>query len=1668
MAEPSTAGDPPSHSHTHEGGKEESNLCRICRGEATEHEPLYHPCKCSGSIMYVHQECLMEWLSHSQKKHCELCKTSFRFTKLYSPDMPDKLPTRVFLSKAAAHTAQNCVYWLRGCLVLCTWAIWLPWTMRFVWWGLFWLADVGWVKDPNTYARDGVALANNTTTASNATTTADIDRALMREMLRGPAILRLTSWMFRLMVAGNSKGVLNQLTPDNHMQSQNLIANHTRLSDRGTLLSGVDFLSSFTTSPLVNRVLIDVLEGQIITVALVALIILVLLIREWVVQQQPIVDLANDNDDNMRQALQRHAAHRQPREGERRPHRPVHGRRRTSLLLQEPDDFVRSILEQAEDDNTLYPSSEKAKENHIADLHARVIAARSTLRRHLLRRMPDDGVGASEQQHQAQELLKDVEESLRALKIDYAHAVRDADVTKLRLLRGSLRRFRRTLALLPGDAARTWRTDTDQIRDSMKNMLPLVKLKTSIRGYNAHREGSANEHRTPEIRDQGNHADLSQREDEAATPRMRPVMPPRDESSVATEIQRNLQEGSAEVEDKHLSESEQHIAKAETNNQESDTDSYENVEQMTDDLVDQYMDIAAPETASGIEHMNGSQDDKATAEVSASPPGQESPTLGLNPKTSTAPEEDVAPPAEAQEPPQESLAADDDARDDAGVDTLDRSSDNSGDADTAPIGVLDRITNWLWGDLRQIPEPHEGIEEHVAPAGQEVVQRPVQDANPAPAQLPDDIPQPNELMQAHDAPVQDENAANGPAPAPGLFDIDAGDDVEDLEGVMELIGMQGGLGNLFTNAMFASVFVSCTIVIAVWIPFLFGKVALTMVAHPVSLVEAPFRIVTFITNVVYDLGIIVTASILQWLLLKPLLFFVDSWHDLLPSSLVRSAVWPAFEMSTSNAVDRSSSRMMATLRSVLQGMDVAYSHLTFDSHLAVRALQRLVAQACEHVASATADAANFWLNNINSLEVVRQYAHQVASRLAAGIFEVGTKLPRFPVWLLSGNLTITYTRPEFLNQASSIVPVWTALDRSLVTIIGYIFIAFMGAMYLMRLAPLAHGRQNKKIESVILEILQQGGGIAKVVLIISIEMLVFPLYCGLLLDGAMLPLFKDSTLKGRVRWSLQSPWTSLFVHWFIGTAYMFHFALFVAMCRRIFRKGVLYFIRDPDDPTFHPVRDVLERSVISQLRKIASSALIYGGLVIVCIGTLIWSLANGLHGILPIQWRSTTEANAFPLDLVVFLFTRPLVVRHFALSEWLQEIYKWSFKKCARFLRLTHFLFGKDVEDERGKVERRGFHLQPTAGKWLRVPANDAVRVGRGNKAFVEVDDDNRRIDGISEPEHEPGKGPNNGDFHKIFVPHHFRLRMGMFIACLWTMTAVIGLMFTILPLVLGRALLSLTFGSSAPINDVYAFAVGLLVVCATVSTASKAKTKFSEKLTAAYRDGKLQLQSKWPTVELFTKASHSLIQLAIQHGPRIACCCYVYSTLWVGVALTLAALLHLYILAPLEILVSTSDEPHVVRLSESVVIGIQLVRVMIALLKWDNESRSSRAIHAIFADGYSRPHSVLATRYLFIPLTFLSTVAVLAPPALGRIASFILKDTEHVRVDATYLQIFSYPATLGLTGLIYFAHLLIRATGRWRMRIRDEVFLIGERLHNYGERKPPSNAPHSTARVLS
>lgn len=51
---------------------EEGDVCRICRNPGDADNPLRYPCACSGSIKFVHQDCLLQWLNHSNARQCEV------------------------------------------------------------------------------------------------------------------------------------------------------------------------------------------------------------------------------------------------------------------------------------------------------------------------------------------------------------------------------------------------------------------------------------------------------------------------------------------------------------------------------------------------------------------------------------------------------------------------------------------------------------------------------------------------------------------------------------------------------------------------------------------------------------------------------------------------------------------------------------------------------------------------------------------------------------------------------------------------------------------------------------------------------------------------------------------------------------------------------------------------------------------------------------------------------------------------------------------------------------------------------------------------------------------------------------------------------------------------------------------------------------------------------------------------------------------------------------------------------------------------------------------------------------------------------------------------------------------------------------------------------------
>lgn len=61
-------------------------LCRVCHGVDQVESRLISPCKCNGSMKFVHEKCLLAWLTSTGQfnSKCEICSETFRFEKVYS------------------------------------------------------------------------------------------------------------------------------------------------------------------------------------------------------------------------------------------------------------------------------------------------------------------------------------------------------------------------------------------------------------------------------------------------------------------------------------------------------------------------------------------------------------------------------------------------------------------------------------------------------------------------------------------------------------------------------------------------------------------------------------------------------------------------------------------------------------------------------------------------------------------------------------------------------------------------------------------------------------------------------------------------------------------------------------------------------------------------------------------------------------------------------------------------------------------------------------------------------------------------------------------------------------------------------------------------------------------------------------------------------------------------------------------------------------------------------------------------------------------------------------------------------------------------------------------------------------------------------------------------
>jgi E3 ubiquitin-protein ligase MARCH6 len=362
-------------------------------------------------------------------------------------------------------------------------------------------------------------------------------------------------------------------------------------------------------------------------------------------------------------------------------------------------------------------------------------------------------------------------------------------------------------------------------------------------------------------------------------------------------------------------------------------------------------------------------------------------------------------------------------------------------------------------------------------------------------------------------------------------------------------------------------------------------------------------------------------------------------------------------------------------------------------------------------------------------------------------------------------------------------------------------------------------------------------------------------------------------------------------------------------------------------------------------------------------------------------------------------------------------------------------------------------------GRFVRAPASDRVKIPKGQKVFLTVSERNHRKDG--NPDNDLYSSPQ---YQLVYVPPNFRARVFLFILFIWLFAAVTGVSFTIAPLVLGRTMFKMLLPAYIRTNDIYAFSIGIYIL----GTLSYAIFRLRQ-LTARFWDMTYRIGNE---IAIGNGSNRTISGLA--RGAQLF---YAYFFLAIVFPLAVSTMMELYISIPLHTYLNPPVQEqirdpasgqdgaagrHNIRVIQSWTLGLlylNLATRMITSLFPD--TRAAMAVRSVMRRGYLKPDVHVLTRAFIVPGVALSILAIFGPPLSASLLmnSGMLPPTQFLggavaagnTAKLSLVYRYSYPAAAVAAAMIKYMVGLTWVFNRWTAGVRDEAYLIGERLHNFG-----------------
>ncbi|KAH9479708.1 ERAD-associated E3 ubiquitin-protein ligase doa10 [Psilocybe cubensis] len=865
----------------------------------------------------------------------------------------------------------------------------------------------------------------------------------------------------------------------------------------------------------------------------------------------------------------------------------------------------------------------------------------------------------------------------------------------------------------------------------------------------------------------------------------------------------------------------------------------------------------------------------------------------------------------------------------------------------------------------------------------------------------------------------------GGAPVANDADVAAGLDLEDadangedeLEGVMEAIGMRGPIFGVFQNAALMIFVLDTAIGICVWVPFTIGKTTALLTLDPKRLLQVlhlPIRAMRYLTDPFVDVFV--------FIIMRVLLPRIGS---------LLGKLFQLFWFLGSNTIGKllgqgiSSGISEFSLRMYNQSADI---------------ISKPLAQL-----SAWTSPANITTESIspaNSTDL-----------LAALPDYLGFTEPYFEVVGREVRVATTEVQQSWVRLSLGNGP----LSRFFAISLGYCVVSVLLLFYLNVLTV-----GNARTAGVaVRNAIRQQLLVLKVAAFIFIELVVFPLGCGIVLDLCTVWLFPEANLQSRIAFFYSAPLTAMFYHWVAGTMFMYSFAVLLSGCRSVMRPGAMWFIKDPQDQNSHPIRDILDRPTLTQLRKICVSGLMYSFVVACVVGSVAALLVLGSKSILPFRWKNREPLSNVPIDLLFLHLVLPYTMHYFRPKKTIKHFTTIVWKFIATRLRLTSYFFGGRYPEEEFTPKHwkenfiRGNILvvmddDHADGTFRRVPATDNLALPRDMRATVAVDARGEPVDEaarelmeLQNAEAEKAKRSVKDDYMIVYMPPHFRWRIIAFIVVFWIFGAVVLGVGVAVPVQLGRSFFRLF--TPREVHDGYSFIIGFYLLWVCYLTA-KAVDRLDKRRQRRSADG--------PRADLYI--------LVLKRG-LLWIAKTAYMVLFLGIVLPtlLALVIDLYIILPIRLMYNPSMVPHI-RIVDLWALGLLYSKIAM-LSRRMQPNRITRGLQIIAAHGWTRPDPVRATKDVIGPLCGGFLGMIILPGAAFRALQYLFPS---ITVDNRFMFMHVYPAVFIIAGGVRTAMSMYGVLSAWSQAVRDKEFLVEMRLRNHEPEMenevPPAMAPAS------